>query len=214
MLVGAAGLLLHNIPLLLARAVRDGRPFDLLRADQIRHPAAAPRQATKCSAAPGWSRPAPISRILGGTLLGGMLVVQTPDGSFHAEWAALGGAARRAGRPGRRGSSCPLPRPTADAPPLEDGLAHRPRLDPAGQRDDAHPAPVPGDPRDQFLLGDGRGARRAIPAAGQECARRRPDRRDPVPGDLLDRRRDRLDRGQPAAQGPGLGALFARPRRW
>ncbi len=27
--------------------------------------------------------------ILGGTLLGGVLVLQRPDGSFHAEWAAL-----------------------------------------------------------------------------------------------------------------------------
>ena len=30
--------------------------------------------------------------ILGGTMLGGVLVLQRPDGSFHAEWAALGGA--------------------------------------------------------------------------------------------------------------------------
>ena len=41
MVVGAAGLLLHNVPLLLVGAVRDGRPFDLLRPDQICDPPAA-----------------------------------------------------------------------------------------------------------------------------------------------------------------------------
>ena len=37
--------------------------------------------------------------------------------------------------------------------------------------------------------------------------------RDPVPRHLLDRGRDRLGRGQPAAQRPGVGALSRRPRR-
>ena len=54
--------MLANIPLMLAAVVADGRPLDLLRADQIRDPAAAPAAATRCSAAPALSRPGPISR--------------------------------------------------------------------------------------------------------------------------------------------------------
>ena len=71
MLVGAAGLLMAWQGIMVARArdpaaaarpVRDGRPFDLLRPDQICDPAAASATRTRCSAAPAWSRPAPISR--------------------------------------------------------------------------------------------------------------------------------------------------------
>ena len=57
-----------------------------------------------------------------------------------------------------------------------DHLAHRPRLDRAGQRDDAHPPAVPRHPRDQLLLDDRRGADHHLPAAGEERARRRTSR--------------------------------------
>ena len=69
--------------------------------------------------------------ILGGTILGGVLVLQRPDGSYHAEWAALGVLlvaliGRVAGQfvpPG------PARRPEIPAIRIADGLAHRPRLD-------------------------------------------------------------------------------------
>ena len=62
MVFGAAGLLHPLDPADAARPVRDGRPFHLLRADQICGPAAASAARTRCSAAPAWSRPAPMSR--------------------------------------------------------------------------------------------------------------------------------------------------------
>ena len=64
----------------------------------------------------------------------------------------------------------------------------------AGQRDPAHPAPVPRDPRDQLLLDDRRGADHHLPAAGEERARRRRAGREPVHRHLLGRHRDRLGR--------------------
>ena len=151
--------------------------------------------------------------ILGGTILGGLLVLQRPDGSFHAEFAAVGVLVVARDRPDRRrvrparpaGRRCRDP----GLPAPRDGLAHRPRVDHAGQRDAARPAPVPRHPLDQLLLGDGRGPRRPVPAAGEEHALRRPERRDPVPRGFLGRRRDRLGCDQPHAQGPGVRALRA-----
>jgi hypothetical protein len=119
--------------------------------------------------------------ILGGTIFGGLLVLQRPDGSYHAEWAAVAVLFWCGRRPDLR-RLCPA-RAAADddgdSRPSEarNGLAHRPRFGDAGQRHLAHPAAVPGNPVDQLLLGDGRGSRRPVPAAGQEQPRLRPDRR-------------------------------------
>ena len=213
MLVGAAGLLLHNVPLLLARAVRDGRPLDLLRPDQICHPAAASAARTKCSAGPGWSRPAPISASSAARCLAacswcsGPTAASMPNGPRWLSWWS-----RSIGRfAGPFRAPCPARRPTRRRSRWTGtSSAHRSRLVSAHP---AHPAAVPGDHRDQLLLGDGRGARRPVPAAGQERAGRRPDRRDLVPRHLLGRRRGRLGRGQPPAPGQGLGALLRRRRR-
>ena len=56
--------------------------------------------------------------ILGGTLLGGVLVVQNPDGTFHGEWAALGVlVVALIGRVS--GQFVPPAPPDPDAPPLK-----------------------------------------------------------------------------------------------
>src|SRR5690606_23400606 len=56
--------------------------------------------------------------ILGGTLLGGVLVMQRPDGSFHAEWAAL--AVLAVALVGRvSGQFVPPAPPAPDAPPFQ-----------------------------------------------------------------------------------------------
>ena len=168
---------LHNIPLLLLALLRDGRPLDLLRPDQIRDPAAASAHGRSArrhrpgrgrnlyrassaarSSAACWSCSGPTAASMPNGRRSAVLVV-----------ALIGRVA---------GQFVPPAPPARRAPPFQLRLAHRPRLDHAGQRDHAHPAAVPGDPRDQLLLGDRRGADRSIPAAGQECARRRPDSRD------------------------------------
>jgi hypothetical protein len=116
MMFGAAGLLLHNVPLLLDRADRDGGPFDLLRADQICHFAAASarrRSARRDRAGRGRNlyrhpRRHPARRRARGA---------EPDGSFHGEWAALGVLVVAAiGRVA--GHFVPPAPPDADAPPL------------------------------------------------------------------------------------------------
>ena len=61
--------------------------------------------------------------------------------------------------------------------------------------------------RDQLLLDDRRGAVHPVSAAGEERAHRRQVGRQPVPRHLLDRHRDRLGGGQPAAEGRGFGPL-------
>ena len=63
------------------------------------------------------------------------------------------------------------------------------------------------DPGDQLLLDHRRGAVHPVSAAGQERAAGRQASRQPVPGDLLDRRGDRLGRRERAAQGRGLRPL-------
>ena len=199
MIVGGAGLHARQHPADARRGVRDGRSFDLLRPDQICDPAAASATRTKCSAAPGWSRPAPISRSWRHDprrRAGGRRRVAAAVAVIG--FAVLGYLA---------GRQVPPAPPAASGMPID--LAHRPRLDRAGQRDDAHPPAVPRDPRDQLLLDDRRGADHHLPAAGEERARRRRAGRQPVHRHLLGRHRDRLGADQPPAQEPGLGALRA-----
>ena len=149
MIFGAAGLLLHNVPLMLAALAAMGVHSTFF--GPIKY-AILPQHLDRDEVLGGTGlvEAGTYIAILGGTILGGLLVLQRADGSFHAEYAAVGGAGRRADRPRRRrvrparpaGRRCRNPGISA----ARDGLAHRPRLDHAGQRDPAHPPPVPRDP--------------------------------------------------------------------
>ena len=88
MLVGAAGLLLHNVPLLLAALCAMGVHSTFF--GPIKY-AILPQhlQGDEVLGGTGLVEAGTYIGILGGTLLGGVLVLQNPDGSFHAEWAAL-----------------------------------------------------------------------------------------------------------------------------
>ncbi|MEA1073066.1 MFS transporter [Sphingomonas sp. LY29] len=89
MVAGAAGLLLHNIPLLLLALCAMGvhstffGPIKYAILPQHLHPG-------EVLGGTGLVEAGTYIGILGGTLLGGVLVLQRPDGSFHAEWAAVG----------------------------------------------------------------------------------------------------------------------------
>ena len=142
-----------------AGAVRDGRAFDLLRPDQIRDPAAAPRTRTKCSPAPGWSRRGPISR--------SWPARSSPAGSRSSRpppavivTALLGyvDQPQRAARRRRSISGQPL-----DWHVIRSSIALV----------SATPCTTRGvlrDPGDQLLLDHRRGAVHPVPAAGQERA--------------------------------------------
>ena len=89
MVFGAAGLLLHNVPLLLIALTAMGihstffGPIKYAILPQHLH-------SDEVLGGTGLVEAGTYIGILGGTLLGGVLVVQNPDGSFHGEWAALG----------------------------------------------------------------------------------------------------------------------------
>jgi MFS family permease len=87
MIAGAAGLLLHNIPLLLAALAAMGVHSTFF--GPIKY-AILPQhlEDDEVLGGTGLVEAGTYIAILGGTLLGGVLVLQRPDGSFHAEWAA------------------------------------------------------------------------------------------------------------------------------
>ena len=89
MLFGAAGLLLHNIPLLLIALTAMGVHSTFF--GPIKY-AILPQHLNddEVLGGTGLVEAGTYIGILGGTLLGGVLVVQNPDGSFHGEWAAIG----------------------------------------------------------------------------------------------------------------------------
>jgi MFS family permease len=88
MVVGAAGLLLHNIPLLLAALFAMGVHSTFF--GPIKY-AILPQhlERDEVLGGTGLVEAGTYIAILGGTILGGLLVMQRPDGSYHAEWAAL-----------------------------------------------------------------------------------------------------------------------------
>ena len=88
MIVGAAGLLFHNIPLLLTALFAMGVHSTFF--GPIKY-AILPQHLDRDEVLGGTGlvEAGTYIAILGGTLLGGILVVERPDGSFHAEWAAL-----------------------------------------------------------------------------------------------------------------------------
>ena len=89
MVFGAAGLLLHNVPLLLVALTAMGVHSSFF--GPIKY-AILPQHLRddEVLGGTGLVEAGTYIAILGGTLLGGILVLQNADGSFHAEWAALG----------------------------------------------------------------------------------------------------------------------------
>ena len=116
MLVGASGLLLHNVPLLLAALCAMGVHSTFF--GPIKY-AILPQhlQGDEVLGGTGLVEAGTYIGILVGTLLGGILVLQNPDGSFHAEWAAL--AVILVAAVGRvTGHFVPPAPPDPDAPPF------------------------------------------------------------------------------------------------
>jgi Major Facilitator Superfamily len=89
MVFGAAGLLLHNVPLLLVALTAMGIHSTFF--GPIKY-AILPQHLHKDEvlAGTGLVEAGTYIGILTGTILGGLLVLQRPDGSFHAELAAVG----------------------------------------------------------------------------------------------------------------------------
>ena len=117
MLAGAAGLLLHNVPLLLLALCAMGvhstffGPIKYAILPQHLHP-------DEVLGGTGLVEAGTYIAILGGTLLGGVLVIQRPDSSFHAEYAAM--AVLAVAAVGRVvGGQVPPAPPAADAPPMK-----------------------------------------------------------------------------------------------
>jgi MFS family permease len=116
MIFGAAGLLLHNVPLLLVALTAMGVHSTFF--GPIKY-AILPQhlRSDEVLGGTGLVEAGTYIGILGGTLLGGVLVVQRPDGSFHGEWAALG--VLLVAVVGRiAGHFVPPAPPDPDAPPL------------------------------------------------------------------------------------------------
>ncbi len=86
---GAAGLILHNIPLLLVALTAMGVHSTFF--GPIKY-AILPQHLEKDEVLGGTGlvEAGTYIAILGGTILGGILVLQRPDGSYHAEFAAVG----------------------------------------------------------------------------------------------------------------------------
>jgi MFS family permease len=117
MIGGAAGLLLHNVPLLLAALTAMGVHSSFF--GPIKY-AILPQhlREDEVLGGTGLVEAGTYIAILGGTLLGGILVLQNPDGSFHAEWAAVGVLVVAViGR--ISGGMVPPAPPEAGAPPLK-----------------------------------------------------------------------------------------------
>ena len=116
MVVGAAGLLLHNVPLLLAALCAMGVHSTFF--GPIKY-AILPQHMRddEVLGATGLVEAGTYIGILGGTLLGGILVLQRPDGSYHAELAAA--AVLAVALIGRvAGHFVPPAHPDPDAPPF------------------------------------------------------------------------------------------------
>jgi MFS family permease len=115
MLAGAAGLLLHNVPLLLLALFAMGIHSTFF--GPIKY-AILPQhlEPDEVLGGTGLVEAGTYIAILGGTIFGGLLVHQRPDGSFHAEWAAL--AVLLVAVLGRIAGSFVPPAPPADDPEI------------------------------------------------------------------------------------------------
>jgi MFS family permease len=89
MIGGAAGLLLHNIPLMLGALCAMGVHSTFF--GPIKY-AILPQHLDddEVLGGTGLVEAGTYIGILGGTILGGLLVLKDPDGGYHAGWAALG----------------------------------------------------------------------------------------------------------------------------
>jgi MFS family permease len=139
MLFGAAGLLIHNVPLLLVTLTAMGVHSTFL--GPIKY-AILPQHLDEDEVLGGTGlvEAGTYIGILGGTILGGVLVLKGPDGSYHASWAAV--AVLLVALIGRvAGGYVPPARPAPDAPVAEmdwhivrssialvDATLHIPRL--------------------------------------------------------------------------------------
>ena len=117
MIFGAAGLLLHNIPLLLVALTAMGIHSTFF--GPIKY-AILPQHLNEDEVLGGTAlvEAGTYLAIIGGTLLGGILVLQRADGSYHAELAAV--AVLLVALAGRiSGGLVPPARPEPGAPPLK-----------------------------------------------------------------------------------------------
>src|SRR5438067_8298006 len=117
MLFGAAGLLIHNVPLLLVALTAMGVHSTFF--GPIKY-AILPQHLDEDEVLGGTGliEAGTYIGILGGTIVGGVLVVQAPDGSWHGKWAALGVlVVALIGR--LVGGMVPPARPAPDAPVAE-----------------------------------------------------------------------------------------------
>jgi MFS family permease len=121
MIFGAGGLLLHSIPLLLLALTAMGVHSTFF--GPIKY-AILPQHLNKDEVLGGTGlvEAGTYIAILGGTILGGILVVQRPDGSFHAEFAAVG--VLLVALIGRIAGGFVPPAPAADDPEIP-GYPHR-----------------------------------------------------------------------------------------
>jgi MFS family permease len=89
MVFGAAGLLLLNVPLMLAALFAMGVHSTFF--GPIKY-AILPQhlRSDEVLGGTGLVEAGTYIAILGGTIIGGLLVMEDPDGRFHAEWAAAG----------------------------------------------------------------------------------------------------------------------------
>jgi MFS family permease len=115
MLFGAAGLLLHNIPLLLIALTAMGVHSTFF--GPIKY-AILPQhlQKDEVLGGTGLVEAGTYIAILGGTILGGLLVIQRPDGTYHAELAA--GAVLIVALAGRIAGGFVPPAPPVDDPEI------------------------------------------------------------------------------------------------
>ena len=115
MLFGAAGLLLHSIPLLLVALTAMGIHSTFF--GPIKY-AILPQHLQKGEVLGGTGlvEAGTYIAILGGTILGGLLVLERPDGTYHAEWAAL--AVLLVAGVGRIAGGFVPPAPPADEPEI------------------------------------------------------------------------------------------------
>ena len=115
MLFGAAGLLLHNIPLLLVALTAMGVHSTFF--GPIKY-AILPQhlRQDEVLGGTGLVEAGTYIAILGGTILGGLLVLERLDGTYHAEWAAV--AVLIAAALGRIAGGFVPPAPKVDEPEL------------------------------------------------------------------------------------------------
>ncbi len=198
MIVGGAGIMLANIPLMLVAVGLMGVHSTFF--GPIKY-AILPQhlQRDEVLGGTGLVEAGTYIAILGGTILAGVLALLPQSRRLRLlelrSWASL--PAARCPRTSSRG-----------AHPVQ--LAYHSCVHRAGSGDIAHPTIVSCDPVNQLLLGNRLCPDRDLSPAREELPRCGRASRQHVHGDLLDRNRNRIRCNQPAPQEPGLGSVCAR----